>query len=472
MVRLMNQAIVLVSPMVLVRFMTVHEFGRYRQFLLYASVLMTFAALNFRVSLLRFAAQQPQFRWRYVDQVLILTLASSVIAVGCFAGLNQLFPGAFGGEFMLPIAFYVLFFVNFDFWEQLWLTEGRTGAVFAMSTGRLIARVSVVTVSAALTSDADTVIWALVAFEGLRVATSGVCWFRRRDTTVPKVPGSWSEQLKFSMPVAGASIVMTLNRSMGGLYVSHYLGPVGLAQYAIGTYVQPFVTILRNSMSDVLLPDMSADMARQQNAPLHKWKAMTVMAAILLVPVAVGLGRFAETFVTTFFSEQYRAAIVVFQIYLLTLIREIIDFPVVLRVLNRTSPVMESNLISMVLNALLLMLLLPKFGIVGSAIAFVLAQTIEGIYLGWRTLRIAEMSLKDMARWADLGKVFLAAAISTVVILPSFWTATLGFIGAVLGGVAFMIVYGAILVAFRVPEAVSIFSQVRRVPGILLARAR
>jgi O-antigen/teichoic acid export membrane protein len=423
------------------------------------------------VSLLRFAAQQPQFRWRYVDQVLLLTFASSVIAIGCFALLNELFPGAFMGEFMLPIALYVLFFVNFDFWEQLWLTEGRTGAVFALNTGRLIARVSVVTIAAAITSDADTVIWSLIVFEGLRVATSGVCWFRQRDPRVPKVTGSWREQLQFSLPVAGTSIVMTINRTMGSLYVSHELGPVGLAQYAIGTYVAPFVTILRNSMSDVLLPDMSAEMAKQ-NASLHKWKAMTVMAAILLVPVAVGVGRFAEIFVTTFFSEQYRAAVGVFQIYLLTLIREIIDFPVVLRAMNRTSPVMTSNFISMVFNALLLVLLLPRYGIVGSAIAFVIAQTIEGIYLGWRTLRISQLTLKEMARWGDLGKVFLAALLACVVILPSFWTNVLGFAGALLAGVIFLIVYGAILIALRIPEAVAILAQVRRVPAILLARAR
>ena len=55
---------------------------------------------------------------------------------------------------------------------------------------------------------------------------------------------------------------------------------------------------------------------------------MTIVAAILLIPAAVLLARFADTIVVTLFSEEYRLAVPVFQIYLLVLFREIVDFAV------------------------------------------------------------------------------------------------------------------------------------------------
>jgi O-antigen/teichoic acid export membrane protein len=41
--RLANYGLMLVSPIVLVRLLSVADFGRYREFLLYASILQSFA---------------------------------------------------------------------------------------------------------------------------------------------------------------------------------------------------------------------------------------------------------------------------------------------------------------------------------------------------------------------------------------------------------------------------------------------
>src|SRR5262249_6402807 len=223
--------------------------------------------------------------------------------------------------------------------------------------------------------------------------------------------------------------------------------------YSIGTYMRPIIAVLRNSLSDALLPEMSHQQRSQQTGDsLLLWRRMTVVAAILLIPAAVLLGRFADTLVVTLFSAEYRPAVPVFQIYLLVLFREIVDFAVPLRAANRTAPILYSNAVSIVLNAILLSILLPTVGLLGAAIAFIIARMVEGTYLGWQTARIYEVPALELINWGDIGKVALAAAIAAITLVGSFWT-SFGLFGVVAAGCCYMLVFASMLLLLRVPEA-------------------
>ncbi|HLS82190.1 MAG TPA: lipopolysaccharide biosynthesis protein [Steroidobacter sp.] len=460
--RLMNHGLVLISPMVLVRLLSVEDFGRYREFLIYTTILASVAAFGVNSSLLRFVPHRPEQRWRFVNQALVITATSSIVVLGVTALLNAVFDGALVGEYMPPLALYVGFFVNFDYWEQLWLAERRAAAVFGYTSGRLLARLTVVIAAAALTGDLGVIIWSLVALEAVRLAASILAWSRLRQPVQGPLPGSWSEQLRFCLPVGGASVLMTFNKSLGSLFVAKMMGPVGLAHYAIGTYVQPVITVLRDSMSDALLPEMAARQPGERSDPLHMWRRMTIAAAIALIGAAVVLMRFAELIVVTLFSEEYRPAVIVFQIYLLVLVREIMDFAVPLRAISRTAPIMRGNLLSLCVNTVLLLLLLPRVGVAGAAAAFVAARSAEALYLGLQTARAYGIRPRALADWRGLGKVGLAAGLASVTLYGSFWTDALGLLGVMAGGACFLLAYLALLVWLRVPEAQALLGRLQQ----------
>ena len=172
--RLMNQGLLLISPMLLTRLLSVEEFGQYREFLLYATVLEVIAAYNIFTSLLRFVAHQPEHRQQFVDQALLMTLGTSTLVVVGTAVLNWIFDGALVGNYMLPLGVFIFVYVNFDFWEHMWLAQRRVGAVFAYTTGRLIARMVTVVTAAWLTSDVQVIIWSLVTLEARAISRVAV----------------------------------------------------------------------------------------------------------------------------------------------------------------------------------------------------------------------------------------------------------------------------------------------------------
>lgn len=470
----MNQGLILISPMVLVRLLSVEQFGRYREFLLYTGILVTLASFSISASLLHFIPNRPEHQQRFVNQVLLMTMASSALIIGGVGALNFWLGGALVGEHMLAVALYVAVYVNFDFWEHLWLAQRRIRAVFAYTSGRLIARMTVVITASVLTKNVDVVIWSLVGLETVRLGIAVLAWLKCRTPHPGDLRGSWRNQVRFCLPVGAASVMVTLNKSMGSLFVAKSMGPIGLAHYVIGTYMRPIVTVLRNSLSDVLLPEMSAKQHSERADRLIQWRSMTVLAAILLIAAAIVLARFAESLVITIFTEEYRPAILVFQIYLLVLLREIIDFGVPLRAINRTAPIMRSTFISIVLNAALLWILLPAAGLAGAAAAYVISRAVEGVYLSRQMAHAYDIAPRELARWTDLGKVALAAALASLTLYGDFWTRhPFPLLGVAAGALCFGLVYFCLLVMLRVPEAGAIAQRLRSLGGwIAKASAR
>jgi O-antigen/teichoic acid export membrane protein len=452
--RLMNHGLMLISPMLLTRMLSVEQFGQYREFLLYATLLGALAAFNISNSLLRFVAHQPEHRQQFVDQALLMTFGTTTLVLLGTAALNWIFDGALVGDYMLPLAILTFLYVNFDYWEQMWLAQRRIGAVFAYTSGRLIARMITVVTAAWLTSDVRVIIWSLVALETVRFVAAVFVWARQRQRGPHRLESGWREQLRFCGPTGASQVLTTLNKSMGSLYVTKVLGPIGLAHYSIGTYIRPVITVLRDSLSDALLPEMSEQQRTpKQGDSLLLWRRMTIVTAILLIPAAVLLARFADTLVVTLFSEEYRLAVPVFQIYTLVLFREIVDFAVPLRAINRTGPLMYGNGLSIVVNAIALTILLPTVGLLGAAVAFIISRMVEGMYLGRQTAKAYGIASRELVKWGDVGKVAVAAALASIILVGSFWTSTLGLFGVIVAGCCYLVVYVPLLLLLRVPEA-------------------
>jgi hypothetical protein len=114
--------------------------------------------------------------------------------------------------------------------------------------------------------------------------------------------------------------------------------------------------------------------------------------------------------------------------------------------------------------------LLPALGLVGAVWAFVISRMIEGIYLGWETLRAYQIRLRDLADWRDLGKVTAAALLAAPVLHPFLWGDTLTIATAVFGSLLYCVTFCVILALFRVNDFILLVRRCRRLPGLMLQR--
>jgi O-antigen/teichoic acid export membrane protein len=454
--RLANYGLMLISPIFLVRLLDVADFGRYREFLLYGTLLQAFAQFSINDSLLYCVPANPGSPWRVARQTAVLTFGSSTLVVLVLIALDTASGGALVHGYLVPLAAYTMVSVNLDFWEHFWLANRRAQPVFIYSGVRLATRVVVVVVTAMLTHDFHVVIWALVVLEGVRFAGAAVAMvIYDRSRSEPPLREPWRDQLRFCLPSGTASLLASLNRNISSVIVARLLGSVALAQYAIGRFGEPVVVTLRNSISTVILPEMVRKdrSATSGGAALELWQKATVINAIMLFPVIVLVARYAEPLVTMVFGASYATAGVVMQIYMLVVVRECFDFGPALRAINRTRSLVESNVASLITCAVAMFLLIPLQGLVGAMFAFVIASYVDVSWLAWRTCSAYRVGVKQLVPWNSMAKTALAAAMASVLIVSSVWTEVFGRAGIAIAGLVYLAAFAFLLQLMRIPEA-------------------
>ena len=453
--RIANYGLMLISPVFLVRLLSVADFGRYREFLLYGSILQAFAQFSINDSLLYCVPANPGSPWRVARQTALLTFCSSSLVALVLVVLDTSTGGAIVHGYLWPLVAYILVSVNLDFWEHFWLANNRAQPVFVYSAARLAVRVLVVVVTAAITHDFHTVIWALVVLEGARFVAAALYFLiADRSRHEPPLHEPWRDQLRYCLPSGAASLLASLNRNVSNVIVARLLGAVALAQYAIGRFGEPVVTTLRNSISAAILPEMvRKDRGTSGGTALELWQKATVINAIMLFPVIALVTRYAEPLVTMLFGTSYATAALIMQIYMLVVVRECFDFAPALRAVARTRCLVESNVAGFLTCAAAMFLLIPLWGLAGAMCAFVIASYVDAGWLAWRTLSAYKVGLTQLLPWRSIAKTALAAAIASTLIISSVWTEVFGRAGIAIAAVVYLAAFALLLQMMRIPEA-------------------
>lgn len=461
--RFANYGLMLVSPIVLVRLLTVQQFGSYREFLLYVGILQTTAGFGISESLLYFVAAYPSSPWRVVRHTVALTFACSAFVVLVLLIADYASRGALVGSYRWPLALCTLCATNLDFWECFWVAQRRPVAIFAYSAGRLFLRLSVVILAAALTRDVRVIVWSFVALEGVRLVLSAAAMrFLDRSASEPALVRPWPELLRFCVPSGFAALLAMVSRNVSSVAVVKLVGSVGLAQYAIGRFGEPIVITLRNSVSTVVLPEMVRQDRIVRDGALALWRQATVTNAIFLFPVAVLVGRYAHPLVLTVFGASYAPAALVLQLYMLVVLRECFDFAPPLRAANNTTPMVASNIASAITCLAGVVLLVPRAGVAGAMAAYAVACFVDATILAISTLRIYRARIRTLLPWARLGRVALAALIAGIALLGGTPAGVPEPIADAIAGVVYLAAFVVLLFVLRVPEVHQLAGWLRR----------
>ncbi len=469
--RLANYGVMLLSPLFLVRLLSVEQFGEYREFMLYAGILQWIAGFSINDSLLYFIPADPARKRAFIrSSMLLVALASGLLVLGVL-GTDAIMQGGLLGWFALPLALYVFSFANFDFWEGLFLAAGRSTAVLIYSTVRLAARMIVVVVAAAVWRDVQVIVWALVATEVLRLLISAVAWWLwDRRQPVAQVLNAAREQWRFCAQTGMARLVIMLNRNAGALLIARLLGPVPLARYTVATYPEPAVGAITKSVFLVTLPEIVRRRQSIGNAALDVWKRGVSWVCAGMFPLLVMLLVRAEDFIHVAFGAEYVPAAPLLQAFVIVMARNCVDFATPMQAIGETRPLLKCNVAALLVNAAGLAVLMPWLGALGAVLAFALAMMVEPLLLAPLVMRRYEQRFAGLLQWRELAKVVVATGVAGLVIaIPGLPGLPL-FLNLALAGGAAALAYLAVLLALRSECAAIALSSFRQ--RVWPARAR
>ena len=154
--------------------------------------------------------------------------------------------------------------------------------------------------------------------------------------------------------------------------------------------------------------------AGRDGAAVAVWHDSTRKLALLFAPMVGLLVVTAHPFIVLLFTERYAASVPVFVVSSLGLLLPVIAVDAVLRVRAETRALFGLNLVRLAVTVALIVPLVAWFGLVGAALATVLAAAVAKALGLVRIGRSMRLPVSRLLPWRGLGRIAAAAAVAAV----------------------------------------------------------
>lgn len=430
----------MLSPILLVRILDVNAFGKYREFLVYSSLVLSFIGFSIKYNLLYFIAKDRVNEKKYLTNTVFLLFLFSVVGVGLVTVFRQQFIGLTTYDFFYLLLIYVLIFQNVDIIDTYWLSKKRTDYVFYWSVFNAIFRIMMLISVAYFTKNVVTIIYLLIALEFTKSAFTIIYLLKNKLLRLRIDFNLLSSQLTYIVPLGIASIIFKFNSEISKVVITSYLGAGMLAIYAIGSQNLPILHIIRASVSNVIFPEMASKSGTHPNEALLLWNRSTMLYLYLVIPLFFILFIHAEIFVVTLYTEQYISAVPLFRIYLLLTIRQCFEMGIPLRAINKNNYFVFGNVLSLGLNVMLIYILYRTIGYLGPALAYVFSDLFLAIFLGYKIVYNYNISLKKLFFWKKMFFILLIGFVLTPILMANiFIQGNALFVSIILSGLYFSV---------------------------------
>jgi O-antigen/teichoic acid export membrane protein len=402
-------------PLVLARVFSIEEFGHYKQLFLIHETLWMCLSLGLSASLYYFIPLYLR-EWRaYVYQTLFLVACLGIAGAGGLVVFRSQVASLLNSPDIEPYLPYLAMYTGISL-----VTSNLENIMVILKQSRLVALTTVLSdflrallmIGAAVWTHSmlllvlAALIWMICRLIMLLVylRALGVSWWVRLDQARVR------EQVRYSIPFGLAIIAGTLADSMHQYVVSYVFNPTIFAIYAVGCFQIPVVEIIFGSVSDVAL----VRLAELQKDGQHDERVKiigdsVVKVCLLLLPLYVWLTVNARSVIVLLFTERFEASADIFRVYLTVILLLAFQLDYVPRVFADTRFIFRLYIMRLMMTGLFLALLVTPLGVLGAALATVLASGITRVLMTLRVKFLLKVTLFQLLPWNQLGKISLSS---------------------------------------------------------------
>ena len=409
--RLLNQALALLSPLLLVRLLDIIDYGRYRQFMAVAILVTSLGGFALTANLTYLLARTPERAPLDITKTSILMfLVAAVSALVVALAHPWIVPAEIADSWWL-LSLYVFMFLNLEVVVAYWLARRRSVEVMQYTLVVTAWRLATLLGAALYFREIEMIFVTIVCAEAIKNIVV-YCWLRLRGLLVLR----WEhhvlrEQIRLVAPLGLGSILNKAN-DFGRVVVGTVMGPVPMAIYSTAAYQVPLVSIVQTSLSDVIFPDLVKRAQRDPAEGLRLWKRAQMMVAAVILPAWLLLNYFAEPLIRLAFTDAYVAATPYFQVFLVLMVRQCFQYSTLLRSVEDNASFATSSAIALAINVVFIVALMPRFGLWGPTLGLVVCQMWSGFYLGRRVMLRYRVPVAEIFHWRKLALSFAGSLLA------------------------------------------------------------
>ena len=417
----------LALPIILVRCLTETAFGEYRLLWLLANTAMAIAPAFIPQSLFYFLPRgSAEDRGKLIGNVLLyMTVAGCVTALitsnanpWLHAAAHTVFAHTHGMS-----AIFLGLWVVASTVDVLPTTEGRMAWQSRATICMALARTLLLALAALATSN---IVWIGVAMVCVGAIKVGLLLYYvfplARSKQLRWDAATLKKQAFYALPFALGNTLFQLRGQADQWVVITMLSPAMYATFSIAAVVQPVASLIRQPVSNAMLPRLNAAHTRGDRAEIRSLILKSNgSTALLLVPIIGGLLVCAPEIVNIVYTSRYQQTAAIMQVYLLGMLTNIYAVGHVLTALDKGTFAALNSACCLVLSIALSVVGIHYFGLPGAAVGGVLTLALGELW----ALKVVSASLgapiPQLVPWAAMFPAAIAscAAIIGVIMLQA-----------------------------------------------------
>lgn len=249
-------------------------------------------------------------------------------------------------------------------------------------------------------------------------------------------------ELLYIVPITGVTLVTTLNMYADKYMISDMLNPNAYADYQVGAFAIPFISIITGSVITALIPKFSELYRQNNNAELLRlWKNATVKITVLLLPIFIYCIIFGQELITFLYSDTYTLGGEIFQVYSIRYLFSVILFGLTMSAIGLQNLVVVNSLINLIVNVILNYFFIIYYGVMGAVYATVISSLLGYILPVYMVNKRLNARITDYFPLKSYSQVFIVSLLVALICRAIFYyTGSIKITAVILSGIYYAIV--------------------------------
>lgn len=291
--------------------------------------------------------------------------------------LSQLFNNSHPIKYFNLLLVYILISNPSYFISYFYLLKNKPKQIIQYSIISFSIQLFLITFPAVLGYSIEYCLWGLILISIVRII-----WLLFLIKKYAKIEVSFKfikEHIHLAYPLILSSLLSGSAKYIDGFLISYYYDSAKFAIFQYGAREFPLVVILANAFSNAMIPEFSDIKKLSSSLKMIKDKSKQFMH--FLFPVTIILLFFSSWLYPIVFNKNFAQSAYVFNIYLLLIVSRMVFPQTILIGLKQSKIILTGSVFEIIINVTLSILFIKWWGMIGVAVATVIAYYFEKMFL-------------------------------------------------------------------------------------------